>query len=322
MSLRRGREGTLGTFAGSTETTKGTLVLRHVLLESALEVLEEIINHAVIEIFSAQVSVSSSGFDFENTFLNRQKRHVEGTTTKIKDKNRLFFSFLVQTVGNGGGGGLVDDTENVESGNGSSVLGGLSLRIVEISWDCDDRVLDFLGKVGFSNLLHLGEDHGRDLLRLELLLLALVLDFDHRGAASARYYLERPVLHVRLHTRVGKLAANKALGIKDGVRRVHGGLRLGGISDQTLRLGKGNVRRGGTVSLVVSDDLHAVVLPDTDARVSRSEVDSDAFSSNSCTVIGKRYFGEKMFEARNAGPHSPLHADLLLMITSVWSCFV
>ena len=76
------------------------------------------------------------------------------------------------------------------------------------------------------------------------------------------------------------LAADETLGVEDGVVGVHGGLRLGGIADETLGLGERDVGRGGAVALVVGDDLDAVVLPDTDAGVGGAEVDAYGFSVN------------------------------------------
>jgi hypothetical protein len=75
------------------------------------------------------------------------------------------------------------------------------------------------------------------------------------------------VLHVGLDLGVGELAPDQTLGVEDGVVGVHGDLVLGGISDETLRVVEGNVRRGGTVTLVVGDDLDTVGLPDTDTPV-------------------------------------------------------
>lgn len=85
---------------------------------------------------------------------------------------------------------------------------------------------------------------------------------------------QRRTLHVGLDLCVGKLASNEALGVEDGVVGVHGDLVLGGITDETLVVGESDVGGGGAVSLVVGDDLNAVVLPDTDARVGGSEIDS------------------------------------------------
>ena len=83
------------------------------------------------------------------------------------------------------------------------------------------------------------------------------------------------------------LAADETLGVEHGVVGVHGGLRLGGIADETLGLGKGDVRRCGTITLVVCDDLDAVVLPDTDAGVGGAEVDAYGFSVN----LSQGWFG-------------------------------
>ena len=72
---------------------------------------------------------------------------------------------LIETVGDISSSGLVDDTEDVKTRDGTSrVLGGLTLRIVEVGGDSDDGVVDGSTKVRLGGLLHLGEDHGRDSL--------------------------------------------------------------------------------------------------------------------------------------------------------------
>ena len=48
---------------------------------------------------------------------------------------------LVEPVSDGGGGGLVDDTQHVHTGDGTGVLGGLTLGIVEVRWNCDNGIL-------------------------------------------------------------------------------------------------------------------------------------------------------------------------------------
>jgi len=85
------------------------------------------------------VGVSIGGFDFEDTFLNGKKGDIESSTTKIENEDvSLLLLLSVETVSNSGSCWLVDDSENVNSRNGTSILGGLSLSIVEISWDSND----------------------------------------------------------------------------------------------------------------------------------------------------------------------------------------
>ena len=52
---------------------------------------------------------------------------------------------------------------------------------------------------------------------------------------------------------------------EDGVGGVHGDLVLGGVADEALGVGEGDVGGRGTVALVVGDDLDPVMLPHADA---------------------------------------------------------
>jgi len=101
--------------------------------------------------------LSSSGLDSEDTALNVEKRNIEGTTTEVVDEDIPLLVRLsrTKTVGDSGGSGLVDDTENVQASNGTGVLGGLTLVVVEVGGDGDDGLLDLHAELGLSNLLHL-----------------------------------------------------------------------------------------------------------------------------------------------------------------------
>ena len=260
------------------------------------EFINEVVDETVIEVLTTQVSVTGCGLDLEDTLLDGEERNIEGTTTKIEDEDvALTLNLLVETVGNGSSGGLVDDTEDVEASNQTGILGGLSLRIVEVGRDSDNGVVDGATEVGLGSLAHLGEDHGGDLLGCEGLLLALELNLDD-GLATTVDDLEGEVLHIGLHFRIGELASNQPLRVEDGVVGVHGNLVLGGISDQTLGVGEGNERGCCPVTLVIGNDFATVIkrlvsmlmsfwvgiasLPvlteDTNARVRGAQVDTDS----------------------------------------------
>jgi len=87
-----------------------------------------VVDEAVVEIFASQVGVTGSRLDFEDTLLNSQERHIEGSTSQVKDENvSLTLNLLVKTVGNGCCSGFVDDSEDVETGDQTSILCGLTL---------------------------------------------------------------------------------------------------------------------------------------------------------------------------------------------------
>jgi len=52
-------------------------------------------------------------------------------------------------------------------------------------------------------------------------------------------------------------------------------LVLGGITDQPLTISECNVRWRGAVALIIGNDFNTIVLPNSDARVGRPEIDSD-----------------------------------------------
>ena len=262
---------------GKIVTARGVIESTY-LLVLALELVYEVVDETVVEVLTTQVSVTGSGLDLEDTLLNGEERHIESTATKIEDEDvALTLNLLVETVGNGGSSGLVDDTEDVETGNQTGILGSLTLGVVEVGGDGDDGVGDSTTEVGLGSLTHLGQDHGGDLFGSESLGLALELNLDDR-LASLVNDLEREVLHVGLDLRVAELATNETLGVEDCVLGVHSDLVLGGITNETLGVGESDERRGGAVTLVVGDDITSVLTVDTHARVRGTQIDTDGGS--------------------------------------------
>ena len=89
------------------------------------------------------MGITRSGDNLEMALVDSEDGDIESTTSEIVDEDVGVLCFLVESVGDSGGGGLIDDSEHIESGDLAGVLGGLSLGVVEVSGDGYNGVLDF-----------------------------------------------------------------------------------------------------------------------------------------------------------------------------------
>mmetsp|Transcript_20083 Transcript_20083/g.17205 ORF Transcript_20083/g.17205 Transcript_20083/m.17205 type:complete len:108 (-) Transcript_20083:418-741(-) len=106
------------------------------------------------------MGITTGGFNFENTIFDGQKGNIESTTSEIEDEDVSFtLALSVETISNSGSCGLVNNSEDVKTTDGTSILGSLSLRIVEIGRNSDNSILNGLVEESFSSFLHLGKDH-------------------------------------------------------------------------------------------------------------------------------------------------------------------
>lgn len=97
-----------------------------------------------MEVLASQMSTTSSGLDFEDTLLDGQKRRMEGSSAEIKDKNVAFIdNLLVETISNSSGCKAVDDREHIHTRHRSSILGSLSLGVVEVSWYGNGSIVEY-----------------------------------------------------------------------------------------------------------------------------------------------------------------------------------
>mmetsp|Transcript_6918 Transcript_6918/g.16789 ORF Transcript_6918/g.16789 Transcript_6918/m.16789 type:complete len:167 (+) Transcript_6918:1108-1608(+) len=137
----------------------GPLVTAHVLATLLLEDLHEVLHDALVEVLATQVGVSVGGYNFKHAIVNGQQAHIKGTTAQVIHEDVLL-GLLVQPICNGSSCGLVDNTEHIKTSNEPCILGGLPLRIVEVSWNSDHRMFHLLSEIILSHFLHLGENHG------------------------------------------------------------------------------------------------------------------------------------------------------------------
>mmetsp|Transcript_151552 Transcript_151552/g.368045 ORF Transcript_151552/g.368045 Transcript_151552/m.368045 type:complete len:214 (+) Transcript_151552:1170-1811(+) len=182
------------------------LVARGVRLVLPAEFVDAMTEEPIVEVLAAEVRVARRRLDLEDALLDGEERDVKGAAAEVKDEDvplrAAVVVLLVEAVSDRGRGGLVDDAHAVDARDDGGVFGRLALGVVEVGGDRDHRVLDLLAEVRLRDLLHLGEDHRRDLLRGERLRLAVELNLDHGLLRLARDEREGEIFGIRLHLRV------------------------------------------------------------------------------------------------------------------------
>ena len=238
----------LGLLRGLLEPLDGHLVLGQVDAVLVLEGVDQPVHDPVVPVVAAQVGVAAGGLHLEHAVADLEDRHVERAAAEVEHDDGLLRALLVEAVGEGGRGGLVDDAQHLEAGDGARLLGGLALGVVEVGGDGDDGLGDLVAQVGLGVPLQLLQDAGADLLGVVL----LAVDVD------------------------GPVGAHVALDGADGAVGVGDGLALGHLADQHLAgLGEADDGRGGAAALGVGDDGGLARLQHGDDRVGGTEVDTD-----------------------------------------------
>ncbi len=208
--------------------------------------------------------VAGRRLDLEDAVADLQDGDVEGAAAEVEDEDRLVV-FLVQAIGQGGRGGLVDDALDVQPGDLAGVLGRLALVVVEVRRYRDHGGIDRFAQIGFGVGLELLQDHRADLRRGVL----LATGFHARVAVGARDDLVGDDRLLLAH--LGLLAAHEALDREDRVLGVRDGLALGDRADEALAGGgERDDRRGRATALGVLDDGRLATLEHGHAGVGRA----------------------------------------------------
>merc|ERR1719300_290622 len=253
------------------KTTHGSCVASHIFLVLSLEVFRSVVNQSVVEVFSAQVSITSSCHNLENTLIDGQKTNIEGSPSKVEDEDVLLFLVgLVKTVSNGCGGGFVNDTKNVEFSDSASVFGCLPLGVVEIRWNGNNSIFHRFTNISFCGFLHFGKNHRRNFFWKELALFSLEFNFNDGTSSTSRFNVKWPEFHICFHNWVVELASNEPFCVKNCVFWVSRTLIFCGLSNESLGIRKTDVTRGGSFTHVVCNDIDALISPNADTRVSCS----------------------------------------------------
>lgn len=141
---------------------------------------------------------------------------LEGVAAEIEDEDVLLHVVsVVKTVSKSSSGGLVDDTESIESTNGVSVLGCLTLTVIEESRKSDESVFHGASQISFCM---------EDISPAKNLF----------NSTSACHALDNR-----------KLATNESNTVLEGL------LVLRSLADEPLRIGESGMGRSGSVASII-----------------------------------------------------------------------
>jgi hypothetical protein len=151
-------------FSRFLQTLQRQLVLGKVNAFGLLEIGGEEFDQLAVEIFTAQEGVAVGRLHFEHAVADFEDRNVERAAAKVVNRDRLVF-VLVEAIGQRSRRRLVDDAQHFKARDLASVLGCLTLGVVEIGRHGDDGLRHGFAQIGFRRFLHLLQDEGRNLRR-------------------------------------------------------------------------------------------------------------------------------------------------------------
>ncbi|MNQ62226.1 NAD-specific glutamate dehydrogenase [compost metagenome] len=172
----------------------------------------------MIEIIATQRRVAAGSHHLEHPAMQTQDGNVKGAATEVIDGDHPFLTG-VEAVGDGGGGGLVEQAQHVQTGQPGRILGALALGVIKIGGHCDDHTVEITAEGGGAALGQFFEDLRRDLHRIDQPLAGL--DLGH--AVVGGHELVR--LLTGIH--VGQRLAHHPFDRDDGVVGIEGGFALG-----------------------------------------------------------------------------------------------
>ncbi len=235
------------------------------------DVERDAVGDELVDVVAAEEAVAGGGDDLEDVAREIEEGEVERAAAEVVDRDALVAA-LAEAVGEGRGGGLVEDAEHLEAGLARGDLGGGALQVVERGGHRDDGALDRLTEGGLGDGLGAPEHEGADLGQR----VGLAARDDERAVGRALAELEGEALPCALDLVALPRATDEALDAVDGVAGVDEPPLARLVADEHLA---GWVERDHAreeaVALLVGED-HGLAAPHHgDDGVRGAEIDAD-----------------------------------------------
>ena len=254
----------------------------------------------MIEVVAAQRRIAAGGQHFEHALRQSQDRDVERAAAQVVYRVDAF-GCVIEAVGDGGRGGLVQQAQHVEARELRRVLRRLPLRIVEVRRHRDYGTRKFRGRPAKQLCLGAISQRLQDLRR----------HFDRTLRTGDRAQLQHPgrvdeiirrVFDIR---NVGNCATHEALHRRDRVARIACEMLLCFDAHRSTAPGVPAVgdlvadhRGQQPTSRFVSKHLRAAIAHHGNQRIGRAEIDADR---DPALMRRGRFTGFRNLEESHAG---------------------
>ena len=225
----------------------------------------------VVDVVAAEERVAGGSEDLEDVAVQIEQRAVERAAAEVVDGDALIAG-ATEAVGERGRGRLVEDAQDLETGDATGDLGRRTLQLVEVRRDGDDRALDGAAQRGLCDLARALEHERADLGQR----IVLSPRANERSLTGALLQLEREPRFRLRDLGAPPRAADEALVAVDGVARVDDAARFRGRTDQhfTIRVEAHDAREQAK-AMLVGEDVDLTRTYAGDDRVGRTEIDPD-----------------------------------------------
>ena len=131
------------------------------------DIIERDRDQEVVNVVAAQMGIAIGGDHLKDAFMQLENGDVEGSAAEIVDGDDAFF-LAIETIGQGGGCGLIDQAQNFKARHASRILGRLPLSIIEVGRHGDHCLGHRRAKITFRVALELAQDVRGNFRRREL----------------------------------------------------------------------------------------------------------------------------------------------------------
>ena len=211
-------------FARFLQTLKSHRVFAEVNAVGLHEFVCDVVDKGFVEVVAAEVTVAFGCDNLENAVCNVQNGHIERTAAEVEDAN-LLLGFFIQAVSQRRCGRFVDDSHDFQASNLTGVFGCLTLSVVEVSGNGNNRFVDFVTEVGFRRFLEFAKNLGGDFRRRVFFAVDFYLDV----IVARSDNLVRN--HLFFDCNFVLTATHESFNGRDGSLRVGNSLSFGGFAD-------------------------------------------------------------------------------------------